>query len=234
MKNTYRDFWTFLKKPQLLKLSKDKAALKRDFWWLLLLDIVVATGIAVTYYFLVKLNLVKEYKEKTDLIKEIGYYGTLLIACILAPIIEEFLFRWHLRKRYATIYFILLSLSAIIITALTSTWLSCLVFFLCLASAVVIEFYLKKQSQTKKYLLSKKVYPFVFYFSAVVFGIVHLYNFEGLSFKDPAFIIFIASQIFGALTLGYLRIKFGLRYSMLSHAAFNLFAVAMSILFPNF
>lgn len=234
MKNTFTEFWTFLKKPSILKLNKDKVALKRDFLWLLLLDIVVATCIAVTYHFLAKYKLINEYQQKTDLIKEIGYYGTLIVVCILAPLIEEFLFRWHLRKRYASIYFVLLAISAIIITALTSTWLSWLVFFLCLASAVVIEFYLKKQSQTKKHLLSKKAYPFVFYFSAIIFGSLHLYNFEGLSFRDPAFVIFISSQTFGGLTLGYLRIKFGLRYSMLSHAAFNLFAITMEILFPNF
>lgn len=73
MKNTFTEFWAFLKKPAILKLNKDKAALKRDFLWLLLLDIVVATGIAVTYYFLVKFKLVNEYQQKTDLIKEIGY-----------------------------------------------------------------------------------------------------------------------------------------------------------------
>jgi membrane protease YdiL (CAAX protease family) len=234
MKKTLTEFCAFLKRPSVLKLNKENATLKRDFLWLLLLDIAVTIFIAVTYHFLVEFKLIKEYHPKSDLIKEYGIYWALIFACVIAPLLEESIFRWHLRKRYATIYFVLMSISFTIISKLTSTWLSFLVFFVCLAIAIVIELYLRKQTQNKKTILLRRVYPFVFYFSAIVFGVTHIDNFEGLSFEDPAFVIFICSQTFGGLTLGYIRIKYGLQYSMLSHAAFNLFAVSMAILFPNF
>jgi len=233
MKKTFTAFWDFLKRPSLLRLSDHKATLKQDFLWLLLLDIVVAFALAVTFSVLVKFNFIDEYKEQ-DLIKEYGVYLSFLLLCVFAPLVEECFFRWHLTKRYATVYFLFFSLSGIIISFVSENLIGYIVFFLLLIISISAHQYLKKQSQTKKQLIWKKMFQFIFYFSAIIFGIIHLSNFDGLTIKDPAFIIYISSQMFGGLSLGYLRIKHGLKYSMLSHACFNLVVLTLSILFPNF
>lgn len=229
---TLSQFWIFLKEPKLLKLSKNKTTLKSDFLWLLLLDIAFALIVSVICFVLEEFKFIKNYKE-SDLLKEFGIYGMFLFGCILAPLLEECLFRWHLRRRYASIYFVFLSFSALIISFVATTWICFLIFFTGLTLAIISEFYLKRQSQTKKNELWRRSYPIIFYFTAFVFGFVHLSNFEGLTIQDPAFIIYISSQIFGGLTLGYLRIKYGLKYVILFHACFNLIALTLTILFPN-
>lgn len=200
---------------------------------MLLLGFLFALVISLVNFLLVEFKLIKDY-QGPDLLKKYGVYGTFFVGCILAPVLEESVFRWHLRKRYVSVYFVLLSVAGLIIWFTPITWLCFLIFFAGLTMAIVMEYYLKKKSQTSQYLLRKKMFPFVFYFSAIIFGLVHLGNFEGLTFKDPAFIIFISSQTFGGLTMGYICIKYGLRYSMLLHACYNFIFLILSILFPNF
>lgn len=233
MKETLSQFWIFLKKPTLLKLSRDKNSLKKDFLWLLVIDIIFAIFIALIFMFLIEFKLIKEYKTQ-DLLKEYGVLTSFIFACICAPLLEEFIFRWHLRKRYATIYFVFLSVAGIIIYFIDASWINFLVFLISFIIAALIISYYVKQSQTKKHILWKRLYPIVFYFSALIFGFVHLSNFQGLTIQDPAFIIYMSSQTFGGLSLGYLRVKYGLMYSILSHSCFNLIALILTILFPNF
>lgn len=231
MKQTLSNFWQFLKSPQLLKLSKDKKQLWRDFWWLLVLDLAVGLFITLIYVILDELKLLHDYKD-IDLIKEYGYLGTFFFMCIFAPLLEESLFRWHLRRRYASIYFVFLSTAGIIVWFLSNNLYITLILAFFLVAASISHYLLKKQSQSSKQILWQKCFPFVFYLSACVFGLIHLSNQEGLSLHDPFFLIYICSQLFGGLSLGYLRIKYGLRYSILSHALFNFVAMVLEITFP--
>ena len=58
MLKTLSTFWSFLKRPQLLKFNKDKNELKRDFLWLLLLDISIAIVIASLLWLLTEFKLI--------------------------------------------------------------------------------------------------------------------------------------------------------------------------------
>jgi len=89
MIETLSAFWDFLKKPKVLKLSKDNKSLWRDLW-LLLLDLIFAGIIMGIYYILVYFKVIKEYVQEIDILKKYGLTVTLLLICIFAPVLEEF------------------------------------------------------------------------------------------------------------------------------------------------
>jgi hypothetical protein len=64
-------------------------------------------------------------------------------------------------------------------------------------------------------------FKYFFYASALLFGLVHIFNFEGsphLLYMAP---LLVAPQLLMGFFLGYIRIKLGLRWSILLHAAHN-------------
>lgn len=230
MKQTFNEFWSFLKSPSFRIYNRGEKSLWKDFLWLFLFDLVFVIVFFSAYYVLLSLNLIKEYKG-WDILKEYGLYWGFLIVCFFAPLTEEFIFRWHLTKQYASLYFILLSLATITILGIDSDVVVWLVFLSYLVLAIILHLKLKKISQTLKYKLWQKSYPFIFYFSALIFGLIHLGNYEELTLADPSFIFYIGSQTFGGLILGYLRIKHGLSYSILFHTCFNFVALSLELIF---
>ena len=83
--------------------------------------------------------------------------------------------------------------------------------------------------------LFKKARSFkiAFYFFALIFGFVHLSNFElttNVLLLSP---ILVLPQIILGGYLGYIRVRFGLQWSMLLHGTYNLFFLLISTI-PEF
>ncbi|SOD19821.1 type II CAAX prenyl endopeptidase Rce1 family protein [Pedobacter xixiisoli] len=230
MKKSLLLFYQFLKKPSFLK-KKDKEVLVKDFAALFLLDLFFSVLIVGLFYILLHFKIIREH-ESADLLKEYGILGTLIIACFFAPILEEIFFRWHLRDLHGSIYFTFLSVSGLIVSQINGSLLQFSIVLAALISAAFTISFLKKKGKFYSVRIWRKSYPFLFYYTAIIFGLIHLSNFKDLTITDPTFLIYIASQTFGGLSLGYIRIKHGLVYSILFHACFNLAAVSLSILFP--
>jgi len=231
MIETLSAFWDFLKKPKLLKLSKDKKSLWRDLLWLLLLDILFATLILSTYCILVYFKMIKEYVQVFDIMKKFGLAITILLVCIFAPIIEEFLFRWHLRKKYLSIYFVCFTLGLISNYFINSSFLTWPVYIFFLFVALIVQGYFKRIDMRRRLVFHRRSFGYLFYYAAIIFGLTHLGNIKDLTLSDPAFPLFVSSQIFTGLSLGFIRIKYGLGYSMLLHGCFNFILVLLTFFF---
>ncbi len=66
-----------------------------------------------------------------------------------------------------------------------------------------------------------RYFPWIFYASAIIFGAVHLSNFdlnEQLLWLSP---LLILPQISAGIFMGFIRVKLGLFWSILLHGAFN-------------
>jgi membrane protease YdiL (CAAX protease family) len=231
MIQTLSTFLQFLKKPKLLKLSKDNKSLWRDLLWLLILDLLFAGLVITTYCILVHFKIIKEYVQEIDILKKYGLTVTLLLVCIFAPLLEEFLFRWHLRKKYLPIYFVCFTLGLISNYFIKSSFLTWPVYFFFLFAALIVQGYFKRIEMRKRLVFQQRSFGYLFYYSAMIFGLTHLGNIKGLTLSDPAFILFVISQVFMGLSLGYLRIKYGLIYSILLHASFNFILVLLAFFF---
>ncbi|MGY8915428.1 MAG: CPBP family intramembrane glutamic endopeptidase [Flavobacteriales bacterium] len=71
------------------------------------------------------------------------------------------------------------------------------------------------------YFRNSPFFKYVFYTSVLLFAIVHIFNFEGdtkLYYFTP---FLIAPQLITGVFLGYIRVKLGLKWSILLHATFN-------------
>ncbi|WP_257670871.1 CPBP family intramembrane glutamic endopeptidase [Parapedobacter tibetensis] len=67
------------------------------------------------------------------------------------------------------------------------------------------------------------------YVSSVVFGLYHLSNYANQEVLFYALSpIIVGSQLLGGFLLAYLRLKHGLRWSILAHAVFNALVVIPS------
>ena len=74
-----------------------------------------------------------------------------------------------------------------------------------------------------------RFYPKIFYFSALLFGLVHLVNYE----ISPAILLFspiiVAPQIVLGLIIGFLRVRYGFWTGFMMHSFHNLFFIGISI-----
>lgn len=219
-------YWQYLKHPRLLVLSNNKKTLWRDLFWLLVLDIAFATLITIAYYSLLHFNLIRKYEE-ADIFKY-GFLLALFFGAICAPVLEELIFRWQLRKPKWSILFVLISIEILVWTFTKNDYV---LFFIGLGLFVIgitAILVMDKLKRLKKVKVFRIYYVLLFYYTAVLFGYVHITNIKGLTLADPSFILYTGSQIFGGLTMGYMRVKYGLKYSILLHATFNMIAVPVA------
>jgi membrane protease YdiL (CAAX protease family) len=162
--------------------------------------------------------------------KTIGFYDTelnynifkiFIAGTILGPIVEEISFRLILKPSYKN--FIFLTFFFILLSAITliRQKISYLIVFLTLG---VISFIIwgNKVYLKKIQILFLKRFSYVFYISCFLFGMVHITNYTPLNYKVILiFPILILSQIIGGAFFGYIRMKFGIVYSILFHSIFN-------------
>lgn len=74
-------------------------------------------------------------------------------------------------------------------------------------------------------LFNEKYFKYGYYSLALVFGYIHIFNYEintNVILFSP---LLIAPQIFMGLYFGFIRVKFGLTWSVLMHSLYNLILI---------
>jgi len=207
-----KEFIHFVKHPKLDKIQKV------DFTILLKLFIFYI----ITSVFLGVISaIVTKLFNLDHTISLSSPYKTILIGVFLAPIYEELLFRSLLRLNKLTITFFLTTLICLTIISFINNKYS---FFYILLSVLLISLtivWISKLSTLKE--INKNYFSYSYYFSSLLFGLIHLFNFSGDLVPIIAFALLLVSpQIILGLILGFIRIKFGLAYAILFHAIINL------------
>lgn len=181
MRKTFLELIRYLKHP-VLEEDKNTNFLYRIKKFGFLLIICLLTGIAISPIFSIieTFGLVNmENHAIEDMIKEFSKLQIFLFAVVMAPILEELIFRAPLK-------------------------------------------------------LFRKVENFkiVFYTFAIIFGLIHIANFNttlNVVLLSP---ILVAPQIILGGYLGFIRVRFGLIWSIALHACYN--GILMAITFaPN-
>ena len=165
-----RHVWHFVRKPSYVPYSNMPLRLK----WKIFLNVLgwnfaIGIGLAMLLNGLAILLNIDIGDHKTeDLFEKYSFIIIFFLMVIIAPIIEEIIFRGPL------------------------------IFF-------------KKNTY----------FQWVYYFSCLLFGLVHLGNFDNandLLWLTP---LLVAPQIVMGFFLGYLRVKLGLQYAVLMHMSHN-------------
>lgn len=166
-------------------------------------------------------------KKQTGLITQIGK-AALFVIVILVPFLEELIFRLPLNLKKGSMNFTIIFLSFTLIgggvdklnlgywgSGLTLLWL---------LSVLIIVMKYMTQEFWDEFKTSK--FKYVFYMSALVFGLVHIGNFATSDYRLWIFYpFFVLTQLSLGLFAGSLRMQYGLIWGIFLHALVNLPAV---------
>ncbi len=141
---------------------------------------------------------------------------------LLAPVLEETLFRFLLKPTHKNIiyYFIILSFPLVINLIKGKYHHALIIVFLALIPLMLLlkRSYLKK---VQKYFL--KHFALFFYLSCLAFGLLHVTNFHPFSYMLLLLApLLVLPQLFLGTVLGFVRMKYGIVYSILFHILMNL------------
>ncbi len=202
---TFHALWRFIKKP--VELSEDKASLQLKIGTcgaLFLIQIPPLLVLMALVGGLEQLGLWDEDMHSLQKIfQEMEPVLIFFFAVIMAPLLEEVMFRLILRFR--SNFLILWSIHI----------------------GVALQLGQKRSLLKTARKVWDKFYDWVFYLMTMAFGLMHIMNFEpslNIYLLAP---ILVAPQILIGINLGYLRVRFGLIWSILFHAFYN--GVLMSI-----
>jgi uncharacterized protein len=149
-------------------------------------------------------------------------WTTYVSIVMIAPILEEIIFRYGLRYSKTIIACLTWLPVYYIIKYTVSESNLTMAIGLSLLSIPVIRFAIKPfDVQLEKLWI--RGFPFLFHVFAITFGLVHLSNYSNINNYFLA-IPLVSSQIVSGNVLGFIRMKFGLIYSMGLHSVWNFFA----------
>jgi len=208
IRETYNELIFFLQNPQ--EEAGPELTITRKFkilFSLLLLEIPLMGAFSLIMMGLEELKLVDpEGHKMVELFKPLPGAVLIISTVIIIPFFEELIFRLYLRYKNNYLLHFIISLVSI-----TGT---------------------RNEKKAEKVITSvwKKKYTYIFYFSAILFGIVHITNYK-LSYTilllSP---ILIAPQILVGLFIGFLRVRYGFVWGFLLHALHNALFVGITIL----
>lgn len=148
----------------------------------------------------------------------------LCVVLFVPPLFEELAFRLPLRRRPSTLGIALPVLAFLLISrsfgSIYSTdWLLLRV-CVALGFAAVVWLFLRKT-------LLHMPYGAFFYFSALLFGAVHLFNYIPFAFPVTAAAtgylgLYVSTKTFSGVIVGYARMKHGFGFAVLLHVLHNL------------
>lgn len=212
MSQIFNDLRLFIKNPQV-KVAVARLSPK-NFFGLLLMTFALVIPYAWVLYWVG----VGQFDNVMEDFMRDHKYLVLVLAVIMAPLLEETIFRYHLSLQVKAIWWSL----ALSLLMLSQMWLIAVALLLYLIVLLVMALNDKKPPL---YL--------VVYVSAFFFGIVHLGNYRDFDFLASFYWIpfLVGIQFVLGLVLSFIRLNFGLAKAIYFHAAYNAVLVVPAVLF---
>jgi len=240
--NTIQDIFNYLKNPQDKSAEIESSAAKlKILGRVLSIDIVIGFVFVAIMIALAELGWYdNDNHAADDFLKNFPTWAILLLMVLAIPFLEEVVFRYGLRFKLGWFTF-LYALIIIIAVGYTFYLLPLyLAIFLLLVLTSPLILLLFKYDQCKAYLKNTwhRHYGWVYYSIAILFGIVHIFNYTDFNYGSAAILlvpILVGPQIIGGLLIGYMRVRFGFFWGFGLHAGSNAFLVIIVLLFmPEF
>ncbi len=220
------EFAAFLRRPQVLKPGGWRAPGNLRRWaWLTALLVVVLIGLL--------LPLLRVWQEAFGLPSP-DAFGALQpavlvpVVVLVAPVIEELLFRGWQSGRAAALWLLgcaLVAAAALLLGGTPSRALLALGLLVAAAIAALAG-WLKLRRRAAPIGWFAGRFPAIFYITAAGFALVHLGNYPRLSL---AALPLVLPQLWAALVLGYLRQRIGLTGSIAAHITANACTIALAL-----
>jgi membrane protease YdiL (CAAX protease family) len=249
MKNPLlQDILVYLKNPYYKEVIERKPFFSSLFHIIRinLLSILLSFGAGIIITLISTKTNALEGHAVGDFIENESLLKTFIFACIVAPLLEESAFRlWLINKPlqvaiglfgflfYFSSSFIPGSIIKSIFTSVDSdnpiivlgTYLALFIG----GMAILYSIIKLKPVQDKLEKLYKNKYKWVFFGSAILFGLLHVSNYK-FSWVIILFTPFlILPQVFGGILLSYIRVTYGFWRSVLGHFIYNLLLLTPSL-----
>lgn len=240
LRTTVQDLWGFIRSP---RLSFESPPPLRAIWQvlgiILVLDILLNMFAVMPMAALEKAGLISEQGHAFGMMKDWHWSLLLLAAAILAPIIEETIFRGWLSDSPAYMLFgaivviptlcWFISLYGSGMVFMTIVWgFGALCFVAC--SVIAIRYFNNDEFQEifSRWWADNLRIPY--YLSSLAFGLIHFSNWEAGEVYNLTFAaILVLPQVVSGFVLGYVRLRFGLVWGMVLHGIFNAIFISIGL-----
>lgn len=202
---------TYLKNPDYCEIQKPKAIY---FGILMMVYVLCMIPVAVMAFFICRHFHIVHHSINLSPQK------TVLIGMILAPVYEEVISRSLLKftKRNLVLFF--LTVSILIVVGLFRSKTTFVIILSVMLLVVMLSLLLAGRYKTECFIAAN--FKYFFYGSALAFGLAHAANFGGNVYVIVAFSFILGGpQIIAGLILGFIRMNYGLVYSILFHMLIN-------------
>lgn len=205
------DYLLFLMKPTLKKKNV-------TFLFFLSVGFFVAAINTITY------RLVSDFIIIQN--RDLSFYEILIFGVFIAPPLEELIFRsfLNLERKYSLSIVFLMMIVTIWFLFIKKYILATFTFILLILFSYLV---INKFNMLVAFL--KKNYFYFCYTMAMIFTLLHLFNF---TFKSLiVYPLFIFSYLFLSLSISYFRVKKGMILGVIFHAFYNLLIIIGDFIF---
>jgi len=219
-----RSFYDFLLHPYIIESSD--ATLKEKLYAILTLFFVSFSSVVFIAGPLLMLAGVDDLTHKiSDLESEISTTALFFLAVILAPLLEELVFRFPLRYRRGAIFLLVLCISMISFYVFQNTFSqkinATISGTIAIMGIIFIGTLSNKSGLERISQFLKDYYPWIFYMTAMMFAFAHIFNYDLPDDRWYLTPILVLPQLILGLFLGYVRLRYGIWASILMHAMNN-------------
>ncbi len=226
---SFREMFSFLRLPRFDYMRERPESVLM----LHLMFIIIFIGIiTLTTPILVSAGVMDMDNSVSNLMQEQSKWLFISLAVVLAPLMEELIFRLHLRYPLLGLWLIFTGVTFGIISFFLDIyscpflWTMTVVAFL--AAAII---YLSREIIAQPMtLFYNRRFGFIFYITVLIFAFVHIFNYTDLSNWIVAPLL-VLPQLLISLFLGYVRVRNNVYMSMYFHGLYNLIPTLMFLLF---
>jgi hypothetical protein len=209
---TLENLLSFLKAPYRAESYTDL----RGYGFLFLL--IVTLVVVVPYALILEWAGMDQFDNIMLELLENQKWLVAVLAILVAPVLEEPIYRLHLDLKKSSIIWSL-GLSLLLIN---NIWYPLVLFWIYLIYLLVKV----DRGQTPNL-------KFVVYFSAAMFSLIHMVNFREFDYWNYFYFVplLVGAQFFVGLVLSYVRLNHGMLWAVIFHAVYNAVLVIPAIYF---
>lgn len=238
--------FAYLKKPtyrEELENIKASQKLKNIFkLWSFSIVLTFLSGLLLSYL-IARTGYNENQHSVVDLFANYPLIVFMFLAFVWGPLTEEFTFRMGMKfspykTGFSLAFLLLTALSAILVFLSNShfgfslymektleslgLWGVLVYFLVLILSGFLFSFYIKHRvsSEAGRHFYLKN-FTWIFYGSSILFAFVHLFNFSAFSQVWHLAPLLVAPQFFLGLVLAFVRMVYGLQWSIFLHFMHN-------------
>jgi hypothetical protein len=225
------EFFRFLQRPQYQSIERKKTRILGTaikIYLLILLFIGLANLINITILRVFLTLPIDETLEVPASLKEHLWIYFLLVV-IIAPIMEEIIFRLSLVFDPVNIALSFSTLIALIIHKVSNGFLTFIFFFFFLFLLYRLAFIYRLSIHS----FWNKYFKYIFYFLSIIFGLVHISNYkfvEGAQYLIAPLLIFPQLEIGFILSFTRLYYERGFLICIIIHVLMNMISISVYLL----